>query len=409
MDAATINETIKACIHCGICLPACPTYQVTANEGHSPRGRLYLINNLLTNEIKERDEFVEYLDGCLECSACETVCPSGVDYVNILEYARHELGLSNYTKGFMAAVRRLAFQYLLPNRVLLNLTRVIGRFLPLRLFNKLAPSFDFEYREIKTNYIYKSNAVDAKTVSMPLGCVMDTAYNNVHWDSIHVLNAFGYDVYIPETQCCGALAYHSGENKLGEKQLEETTSILAKHQYPVVMNSAGCGAFIKNHSGLPVMDLIEALKNALVNPLQRDPVASLRMTKAVYHPACHLNHQQGVSQDYVDLLKQIPGLELIPLHEADLCCGSAGFYNLIQSKMANEIGQRKAENIRSSLGAEQSGAKQSSQEDWIATPSARNDAIVLTANPGCMSQIQAHLSDEYQVMHPVSLIKQYLN
>lgn len=391
MDATTINETIKACIHCGICLPACPTYQVTGNEGHSPRGRLYLINNLLTNEIKARDGFVEYLDGCLECSACETVCPSGVDYVNILEYARHELGLSNYTKGFMAAVRRLAFKYLLPNRVLLNLARVMGRYLPLRLFNKLVPSFDFEYREIKTNYIYKSNAVDAKTVSMPLGCVMDTAYNNVHWDSIHVLNAFGYDVYIPETQCCGALAYHSGENKLGENQLEETTLILAKHQYPVVMNSAGCGAFLKNYSGLPVMDLIEVLKNVPLIPSLQAPkergklITGDGVTYAVYHPACHLNHQQGVSQDYVELLKQIPGLELIPLHEADLCCGSAGFYNLIQSKMASEIGERKAVNIA------ESGAK-----------------LVLTANPGCMSQIQAHLGDEYRVMHPVSLINQYL-
>ncbi|MBT6843063.1 MAG: (Fe-S)-binding protein [Candidatus Melainabacteria bacterium] len=430
MDAATINETIKACIHCGICLPACPTYQVTGNEGHSPRGRLYLINDLLTNETGAREDVVEYLDGCLECSACETVCPSGVDYVNILEYARHELGLSNYTKGFMAAVRRLVFQYLLPNRVLLNLARVMGRFLPLRLFNKLAPGFDFEYKKIKTDYIYKSQSRTSRTVSMPLGCVMDTIYNDVHWDSIQVLNAFGYDVYIPETQCCGALAYHSGENKLGEKQLEETTSILAKHQYPVVMNSAGCGAFIKNHSDLESMDLIEALKQA---PSLRgadaarqsnagDWIATHSLSArndeiiyAVYHPACHLNHKQGVSQDYVELLKRIPSLELIPLHEADLCCGSAGFYNLIQSKLAGEIGKRKAENITSSLRAlaKQSNARSKgaaikfSVLDCFAN--ARNDVIVLTANPGCMSQIQAHLGDEYQVMHPISLIKQYLN
>ena len=393
MDGATINGTIKACIHCGICLPACPTYQVTGNEGHSPRGRLYLINNLLTNELGEREAVVKYLDGCLECSACETVCPSGVDYINILEYARHDLGLTNYTKGFFAFIRRLAFSFVLPSRKLMNIARVLGRFLPLRLLNKLAPSFDFEYKKIKTDYIYKSQVEDAKTISMPLGCVMDAVYNNVHWDSIEVLNAFGYDVYIPETQCCGALAYHSGENKLGEKQLKQTTELLSENKYPVVMNSAGCGAFLKNHSALPVMDLIEALKQAPSSPSLR---AEGDAIQAIYHPACHLNHQQGVSDDYVELLKQIPGLELIPLQEADLCCGSAGFYNLIQSKMANQIGMRKAENIKSSLRAKLSAAKQ--------FLSARNDVIVLTANPGCMSQIQAHLGDEYQVMHPVSLI-----
>lgn len=417
MDAATINETVKACIHCGICLPACPTYQVTGNEGHSPRGRLYLINELIrglkpeTGSLKQAT--LNYLDSCLSCSACETVCPSGVDYVNILEYARHGLGMSNYTKGLMAWFRRQAFNWLLPNRWLMNSLRVLSRFVPLRLLNKLMPCFDFEYKAIKTNYIYESGHADAEMVSMPLGCVMDTAYNNVHWDTIAVLNAFGYDVYIPETQCCGALAYHSGEFALGEKQLEQTVKLLSQSEYPVLMNSAGCGAFLKNHSDLPVMDLIEALMSSRAKRGDLNWIASLlsaprndETIQAVYHPACHLNHQQGVSNDYMELLKQIPGLELIPLHEADLCCGSAGFYNLIQTQMANEIGKRKAENIKSSL---QALAKQSNTDDWIATSSARNDVIVLTANPGCMSQIQAHLGDEYRVMHPVSLIWFYLD
>ncbi len=160
------------------------------------------------------------------------------------------------------------------------------------------------------------------------------------------------------------------------------------------MNSAGCGAFLKNHSNLKTLDLIEALQQAPVNPMKvnfletnydattKGPKAKIT---AVYHPACHLNHQQGLANDYVDLLKEIPNLVLVPLYEADMCCGSAGFYNLIKSKMANEIGKRKARFIKNT------GTK-----------------IVLTANPGCMSQIQAHLGTEYKVLHPVSLIRGYL-
>lgn len=401
-----IEETIKACIHCGICLPACPTYQVTANEGHSPRGRLYLINNAIKGQ-RANDEVIDYLDGCLECSACETVCPSGVDYINILEYAREELGLSNYSKGLMGAVRKFAFENLLPNRHLLNLLRVFARFLPLSLINKLSPKFNFEYKVIKTDHYYRCGQDSAKVVSLPLGCVMDTVYNNVHWDTISVLNAAGYDVYIPETKCCGALAYHSGEHELGKQQLSSTVEILSEKSYPVVLNSAGCGAWMKNHqssqcydstsSDLEILDLIEVLEPSLRAGRSNDGSS----IKAVYHPACHLNHQQGVSDRYIKLLEKIPGLELIPLYEADLCCGSAGFYNLIQSKMAEKIGQRKVENIKQACHHEQQLGPDAlwAQDDRCEV----RTSIVLTANPGCMSQIQAHLGDEYQVMHPVTL------
>ena len=415
-----IEETIKACIHCGICLPACPTYQVTANEGHSPRGRLYLINDAIKGEQVD-EAVIDYLDGCLECSACETVCPSGVDYINILEYARVELGLSHYARGLMASIRRLAFEFLLPNRSLMNMLRILARFLPLKLINKLSPNFDFEYKAIKTDHYYRCGEEGAKTISLPLGCVMDTAYNNVHWDTIKVLNTAGYDVYIPETKCCGALAYHSGEQQLGKHQLSSKVEVLSEKDYPVVMNSAGCGAWLKNHSDLEILDLIELLQPSLRGACDEaiqwiDSVDALdcftgarndsESIKAVYHPACHINHQQGVSDQYVELLEKIPGLELIPLYEADLCCGSAGFYNLIQSKMADKIGQRKAANIKQA-----SYPEEQRDPDVLRTQDDSCDvrtSIVLTANPGCMSQIQAHLGDEYQVMHPVSFLNQKL-
>ncbi len=422
-----IDEILKACIHCGMCLPACPTYQVTGNEGDSPRGRLYIINDYLQGGTSALDDSIKYLDNCLECSACETVCPSGVQYIDILEHARHDLKLNNYNKGPAGLIRKLAFMFLLPNRSLLRIIRALTNFItmliPLHKFIKIIPNFEASYYQIKTNYSYKSKLVlndisdDNRTIVLPLGCVMDTVYNHVHWDTIKVLNEFGYHVYIPESNCCGALAYHSGETNIGLEQLKDTVHKLTNlannslYNYPIVMNSAGCGAFLKNHSELKIWDLIEALKNAPVNAMKKDFMQQLSLqgaTKprrsnpinAIYHPACHLNHQQGLANDYVDFLKQIPGLELLPLYEADMCCGSAGFYNLIKSKMANEIGERKAENIRHAL--------RHPEEDEVRRKDLPTKAIVLTANPGCMSQIQAHLSDDFKVLHPISLIRAYL-
>lgn len=427
-------DQMKACIHCGMCLPACPTYLETANEGNSPRGRLYLIKDLLDDQkagkIYDLDnKAIEYLDNCLYCKACETACPSGVEYGSILDYARTERKQNHYNHGFLALVRRFAFRNVLPNREALNFLRKalelvnqVYKFLPfLPKLSKLQPRFEEKYQEIQLGKVYRSQVREqdrceqvSKTISMPLGCVMDTVYNHVHLDTIKVLNAFGYDVYIPETKCCGALAHHSGEAELGHIQLKETISVLKQDAKIIVFNSAGCGSFVKDHSDLETLDFIEALEQAPYKPkfvsieisssdnsgADLDSLRSkqatndnldLKKTKpekiiASYHPACHLNHAQGIKDEYIDLLKQIPNLELVPLEEADVCCGSAGFYNLIKDKMASQIGKRKAGFIQET-----------------------NAHLVITANPGCMSQIQAYLPDNYTVMHPATLLARAIN
>ncbi len=422
-------DQLKACVHCGMCLPACPTYLITGNEGHSPRGRLYLIRDSIefssrhpeqsegSPENHKADEATHYLDACLECRACESVCPSGVEYASILDYARHEKDLTNNNKGLKAFIRRLSFKYLLPNRKLLNINRVILRIINYLKINKLlsfipafklSPRLEQPYQKIQTNYIYQSKHPQAITISMPLGCVMDTLYNHVHWDTIKVLNAFGYHVYIPNTQCCGALASHSGEQKLGSEQTQATLKTLAENPYPVVMNSAGCGAHLRKNvtdvtflrsqprvqngllrfarNDIRILDFIELIQNAPVTI--QDFTKELKNNKvinATYHPACHLNHAQGIRTEYQELLKLIPNLTLIPLAEADVCCGSAGFYNLIHPQMADAIGARKAGNIKNSKAE-----------------------ILVTANPGCISQIQAHLPEQ-KILHPISLIAQQLN
>jgi glycolate oxidase iron-sulfur subunit len=413
-------DKIKACIHCGICLSACPTYLTTGNEGNSPRGRLYLIKDLIQGEVPELDATgQEYLDNCLSCMACETVCPSGVEYIQLLDYARHEKQESSYSKGFWGLVRKFSFAFLLDQRYLLNLGRIGLKVLNIfyKLFpflpklSKMQPSREIPYTKLEVNKLYPSAETildvpdSERTVLFNLGCVMDTLYNSVHHDTIKVLNAAGYHVYVPASGCCGALASHSGEFEIGEKQTEkfiqaqcdalnklyETEQALGDFSNPIVFNSAGCGAHVKDKVYLESLILkdiaelidpdnwlapvsLEAFKAKLINP------ASLR---AVYHPACHLYHAQGLTTQYQNLLALIPNLELIPFLEAEVCCGSAGFYNLIKPQLAEPIGERKAANIKKT-GVD----------------------LVITANPGCMSQIEAHLGGGYKVIHPMSLLVQ---
>lgn len=440
-------ELSKACIHCGMCLPACPTYLETANEGHSPRGRIYLIRDYIeaekannNKESKLDDKSIEYLDNCLNCRACETACPSGVDYHSILEYARTDKGLSKYHRGLFGMFRKFAFKYFLPNRKLLSLFRIalhiinfVYKLIPaLPKLSKIQPELKEPYREIKTDYIYKSKLElssieietlynnfsplyadlsntqaselrnsqieELRTIKLPTGCVMDTIYNHVHWDTIQVLNELGFHVYIPPSACCGALASHSGEEQLGQEQvslffesiLKDSTNSISPG--PIVWNSAGCGAFTKDHAQNnfqgKIFDLIEIINMApisLEDLIQKKSVSSQKPSKATYHPACHLNHAQGLKTEYLDILNLLPNTDIIPLYEADVCCGSAGFYNLIKSKMADDIGERKAKFIK---------------DTGVHT--------VVTANPGCMSQIQAHLGPKFQTVHPISLLAQVL-
>ncbi len=400
-----LKTLLQACIHCGICLNACPTYQVTGNEGNSPRGRLYLINDLVNkHKLNLESESIDYLDNCLACAACETVCPSGVNYTSILDEARHDYGASRYNHGILAGLRKIFFQYFLPRRYLLyylrRITDFITNIIDLRSILPNIPKSSRPYKEIQINHYYRSKlefselADEKRTVTLVLGCVMDAFYNHVHWDTIFTLNAFGYHVYISSSACCGALSHHSGEVSIAEKQTINFINSVVEKPYPIVLNSAGCGAHLKEKTDLKIWDLIEALQQAPYNPMKQSffenkPSKSFKTVPVLYHPACHLNHKQGLSKFYVDLLKQIPNLELMEIIDSDLCCGSAGFYNLIKIQLAKQIGELKAKQIKT-LAAE------------------KQITIVATANPGCISQLQGHLGTEFEVLHPITIVAAYL-
>ena len=391
LEQEKLEDQLKACIHCGMCLPACPTYQVSHNEANSPRGRLYLINEHIKGSDLDKEKTVEYLDDCLSCYACETACPSNVDYADILDYARHDLKLSNYSKN---PIRKFFFAFLISNRSALRYMRRMLRtakpflkiLMPLFGFGrqaKLLPKFT-KYKTLKPGMQFFSKVEldledEERTLNFALGCVMDTVYNQVHWDTIEVLNAFGYHVHISRSDCCGSLASHSGEFEIGTKQKEKFVQQIQKENMTLVTNSAGCGAFLENED-IKVIDFVTALKNAPYKPkMQSDE-------KILYHPACHLNHRQGVSADYEDLLQTVAGLEIETVDNKDLCCGSAGFYNLIKPKIASEIGKLKISEIKE-----------------------KTAKTIVTANPGCMSQIQALLDKGYTVLHPASYLHTAIN
>jgi glycolate oxidase iron-sulfur subunit len=388
-----IDEILKSCIHCGMCLPACPTYQVTGNEGYSPRGRIYTIANQDT--LINQKQIFDYLDTCLSCSACETVCPSAVQYQNIIDYARYDLKLSRKNKGLWAFVRKYIFANFLTDRSKLTklknllanfdwLSNIAGLVFPkIKLLNKLKPNLKAPYKSIDIGRRFRSTASvnKSKTVALMLGCVMDTFYNQVHHDSIKLLNACGYDVLIPNLDCCGALACHSGEFDLGLKQRQDFVAKAKTLKIPLVVNSAGCGAFLKEQNDIEVLDIIELISDPIYDIWHHLPKQDLQI---VYHPACHLNHKQGLSSKYLQLLERFFKVDTSSLN-ADTCCGSAGIYNILEPDMAFKIGEKKAMEL-----------------------SVFESCIVASANPGCINQLQAHLGSAYEVVHPISLLANLL-
>lgn len=396
---------LDACVHCGFCLPACPTYLALDDENDSPRGRLVLMRALLDGQVSPRDEAaMQHLDQCLGCRGCETACPSGVPYGALLEATRETIAASRplpWVARLVLAV--FAREWLLRPALLLaralrdsGAARLAMRLLPARHampFAMLASTA----RPSARAYVVAGRA-QRERVALLTGCVMEGLFTEVNRATERVLAVNGYRVTAaPGQVCCGALHAHAGDADAARELAKANIAAFeASGAETIVLNSAGCGAMCKAYGHLLAQDRAWAARAERFAARVRDvhellaaagPLPAPRGGEQVpvaYDAPCHLEHGQRVVQQPLQVLQAIAGLEMRPLEGSDQCCGSAGIYNLVQPDVAMRVLAPKLANIASS------GA-----------------AVVATGNPGCLMQIGGgllHAGAAADARHPVELL-----
>ena len=408
-DAPSMDG-LRACVHCGICLPQCPTYRVLGEEMDSPRGRVYLMRAAAEGRAELTPGLARHLDLCLGCRACETACPSGVPFGRLLEATRAQLD----RKGVRAPESAHAtLEWALsifphPDRLgallwPLRLYQASGLRTLVRASGMLAPFKRLQAMDALLPRVLPSatplpELIPARgrargRAALLTGCVQRFFFPEINLATARLLSAAGWEVVVPRGQgCCGALHLHAGRLDEFRAMARSLMATLGQDVDIVVTNAAGCGSALKEYghwlgderaerfAGL-VKDISEVLVDADL------PLGELRET-VTYHDACHLAHGQRVRAQPRELLRRIPGLTLVDLKDSDLCCGSAGVYNLLEPEMAAELGRRKVERIR------ETGAR-----------------IVATGNPGCIMQISQQALEAglvLEVMHPVTLLSHAL-
>lgn len=405
-------ELVADCVHCGFCLPTCPTYALWGEEMDSPRGRIYLMGLGLEGEPMT-PEMVQHMDACLGCMACVTACPSGVQYNKLIETTRAQVE-RRFDRGPRGrALRRAIFSvFPYPKRLhalrgplrayqATGLSRLLRRsgllrkvFPALAALETLAPPIE--------RYVRVPERVPAKghkrgTVGMLLGCVQREFFPGVNAATARVLAAEGFDVIAQRSQgCCGALSTHNGretEAQAFARKLIDTFEAAGVDW--VVVNAAGCGSAMKEYGDLLADDPDYAGKARDFAARVRDvseilaehPSVAIRHPLPVtiaYHDACHLAHAQGVRAQPRALLRDIPELNVCEIAESELCCGSAGIYNILQPDAGRELGDRKAHNV-------------------LATGA----SLLVTANPGCLMQVAAAIEGqggEIRLAHTVEVL-----
>lgn len=408
------RDLLSVCVHCGFCLPTCPTYALWGEEMDSPRGRIHLMKLAADGEIALTPEVTRHFDACLGCMACVTACPSGVRYDQLIEATRAQVERNAPRPVADRLFRALLFA-LFPHpgrlRTLLPLlwlyqragmrrllrTQLAERLVPPRLRAMESVLPPVHLRSSRLSAQVRSTDAGKPRVGLLLGCVQRVFFGDVNAATKRVLAAEGYEVVLPEGQgCCGALSVHAGREAEGLRYARRLIAAFEAARVDVIVtNVAGCGSTLKEYGHLlrdePAWAERAAAFSAKVRDItellaEREPVAPRHPipVRVAYHDACHLRHGQGISRQPRAILRQIPELEVAEPSEPDLCCGSAGIYNLVQPEPAAELGRRKARTI-------------------LATA----PRALVAANPGCLLQIAAALEAEgypLPVLHPVELV-----
>jgi glycolate oxidase iron-sulfur subunit len=406
-------QIIDACVHCGFCLPVCPTYVLWNEEMDSPRGRIYLIKMAAEGQAEINPQWVGHFDTCLGCMACMTACPSGVDYGKLIEATRAQIERKHRRSAAEKFFRRFIFSlFTNPDRLrslrwpmvayqrsglqaLLRNTGVL-RLAPkrLRAMESLLPHLP---PKESIPEVTAAQGAGRGRVGLLLGCVQREFFPQVNAATARVLSAEGFEVVAPREQpCCGALLVHAGEEDTALALARRTIDAFERADVDtIVTNAAGCGSNVKEYGHLLRDDPQYAerarkfaakckdVSEVLAGCEPRAPRNPLRL-RVAFHDSCHLQHAQGVRTQPRSLLAQIPGLELVEIPEPAICCGSAGIYNLVQPDAANALGDRKAQFI-----------------------AACNADVVVTGNPGCILQMQSALmriGKKTPVLHTIQLL-----
>ena len=410
-DADTYRRA-QECVHCGLCLPACPTYTQNGLEADSPRGRIYLMKAIADGRLQVNDRVTEHLDLCLDCRACESACPSGVKYHQLIESAREQLRSHRKPTGADWVVEKV-FLHLFPYPTRLKLALAPARILQKvgmwdgvsRLVAKLFPTQIQKMQSMLPEdgplwtdppaERYEAYGTKRMTVGMLSGCIGSVIFDETNRKTIELLRRFGCEVVIPPSQvCCGAIHHHAGYVDPAIERAKKNIRAF-KDVDIVVSNIAGCGAMLKDYGHLlrddpDWSDESAAFSNKCKDICELlmeldlpDPPHEVPLT-ITYHDACHLAHAQKVTAAPRKLLSRVRGLTLVPLTESDMCCGAAGTYNLSQPEMASELGERKIKHI------DRTGA-----------------STCVTGNVGCAMQIQSEanrMGKQLDVAHTVDIL-----
>jgi len=417
------DDILQQCIHCGMCLATCPTYDITKLERSSPRGRIKMIKSVARGEMEMSRIFADEMNFCLDCQACETACPAGVKYGRMVETARVVIDNTKYVSKAGVTIKRFALRKIVASRdglkfvsrllwfyqktglqKLVRLSRILKFFSKnLSEIETLSPVIADKFSDTQIKEIELPNGEVKYKTAFHFGCLMNTMFADINIDTIDVLKECGCKIITPHDQvCCGSLMGHNGDMEFALKLARKNIDAFDKHDYEyLISNSAGCGAFMKDYAHLledepayaekakrfsskvkDVMEFFSEQKPELIFNLELEPELT------TYHDACHLIHAQKISTQPREVIKSLPGVEYKELEEANWCCGSAGIYNVVRYDDAIKQLERKMGNIKNT-----------------------NAKIVLTGNPGCMGQIKhgtKKFNVDVEVLHPVTLIKRLL-
>jgi glycolate oxidase iron-sulfur subunit len=412
-------SVVQQCMHCGLCLPTCPTYDATKLERNSPRGRISLMRAIADERLEPTKEFADEMYFCLGCLACMTACPAGVNYAELFEHARAEAEAS----GVLKSPKRSAIRAFTVGWLFMDLSRLqlLGRamrlwqdtglqgfvrrsgvlnLLPKRLreLEAMTPEVEAEFSADLIAPLTPAYAERRFRVAMLTGCAQDLTFASVNRDTVEVLVRNGCEVVTPPAQnCCGSLHAHNGEWTLAQQLARRNIDQFPPDQFDaIITNAGGCGSHLKHYAKLladdsaylarahewdrKVKDIHEWLGEIGIAPAPKSQPDQV----VTYHESCHLCHGQKITAQPRQLLKAIPNLKLVELAESNWCCGSAGIYNLTQPEMAGQLLERKMNHVIASRAT-----------------------TVATGNPGCLLQLITGCKQrgvELRVVHPITLL-----